>query len=71
MRRLALFNKGVTLGVLGRSEEAIAVYDELIARDGDRDGLALREPVANALHNKAFRLGCWDARRRRSPSPTS
>jgi tetratricopeptide (TPR) repeat protein len=33
------------------------VYDELIARDGERDELALREQVANALVNKGFRLG--------------
>ena len=32
--RQALFNKGVTLGALGRSEEAIAVYDDLLARFG-------------------------------------
>ena len=48
----ALYNKGVTLGVLGRSEEAIAVYDELITRDGDRDELALREVVARARQSR-------------------
>ena len=54
---ISTFNKGVTLGVLGRSDEEIAVYDELIARDGERDELALREPVANALVNKGVTLG--------------
>lgn len=28
----ALFNKGVTLGVLGRSEDAVEVYEEVVAR---------------------------------------
>ena len=32
---LALFNKGITLGQLGRSEEAIAVYDEVVRRFGE------------------------------------
>jgi len=39
---ISTFNSGVRLGELGRSEEEIAVYDELIAREGDRDKLALR-----------------------------
>ena len=43
--------------MLGRSDDAIAVYDELIARDADRDELALREPVAKALVNKGVTLG--------------
>ena len=30
----ALVNKGVTLGALGRSEDAVAVYDDLLARFG-------------------------------------
>ena len=54
---ISTFDKGVTLGVLGRSDDEIAVYDELIARDADRDELALREQVAKALVNKGFRLG--------------
>ena len=33
---LALFNKGVTLGKLGRSEEEVAVYDDLLARSAQR-----------------------------------
>ena len=28
----AVFNKGVALGALGRSEEAIAAYDDLLVR---------------------------------------
>ena len=54
---ISTFNRGVALGVLGRWEEEIAVFDELIARDGDRDELALRERVAQALYSKGFRLG--------------
>src|SRR5690242_13670148 len=38
----ALSNKGVTLGELGRSEEAIAVYDELERRFGGATEPALR-----------------------------
>ena len=53
---IGLYNKGVTLGVLGRWEEEIAVYDELIARDADCDELALRESVAKALVNKGVAL---------------
>ena len=31
----ALFNKGVTLGQLDRSEDAIKVYDEMVKRYGE------------------------------------
>ena len=31
----ALYNKGVRLGVLEQFEEAIVVYDEVVARYGD------------------------------------
>ncbi len=53
----ALFNKGVALGALGRSEEAIAAYDDLLARFGSAIELPLRELVANALVNKGIMLG--------------
>ena len=53
----ALLNKGVTLGALGRSEEAIAVYDDLLARFGTATELPLREQVAKALVNKGVTLG--------------
>lgn len=43
---------GFTLGVLGRSEEAIAVYDDVVARFGAASELLLREGVATALANK-------------------
>ena len=53
----ALFNKGVTLGTLGRGVDAAAVFDEVIARFGAASELELRQPVAKALVNKGFRLG--------------
>ena len=53
----ALFNLGVRLGELGRSEEAIAVYDDLLARFGTATELPLREQVARALVSKGVRLG--------------
>ena len=49
----ALFNKGVTLGALGRSGDAIAVYDDLLARFATATELPLREQVAKARHLKA------------------
>ena len=51
----ALLNKGIALGTFGRSTEAIAVYDELLARFGTVT--ELREQVAKALVNKGSILG--------------
>jgi hypothetical protein len=45
---IALFNKAVRLGTLGHNEEAIAVYDDLLARFGNATELPLREVVAKA-----------------------
>jgi tetratricopeptide (TPR) repeat protein len=53
----ALVNKGVTLGQLNRSEDAIAVNDEVVARFGDAAEPELREEVARALFNKGITLG--------------
>ena len=53
----ALFNKGVTLGALDRSVEAIAAYDDLVARFGVAPELLLREAVAKALVNKGITYG--------------
>jgi hypothetical protein len=53
----ALVNKGITLGALGRGEEALGVYDDVVARFGAATELALREPVAMALVNKGVTLG--------------
>ena len=48
----ALLNKGVRLSALGRSEDAIAAYDDLLARFGAATELPLRELVAKALVDK-------------------
>ena len=44
------------MGELGRSEEAIAVYDDVVARFGTAPELQVREWVANALVNKGNTL---------------
>ena len=48
----ALLNSGIALGALNRSEEALAVYDEVERRFGNAAELALREQVARALVNR-------------------
>jgi len=53
----ALFNVGLRLGALNRSEEEIAVYDELVAHFGSASAPGLRVLVARALVNKGLRLG--------------
>jgi tetratricopeptide (TPR) repeat protein len=50
-------NLGVVLGELGRSEEEVAAYDQVLGRYGDDPAPALREQVARALVNKGVRLG--------------
>ena len=52
----ALVNKGLTLGQLNQSEEAIAVYDEVLRRFGEAAEPALREQVAWALVGKGIAL---------------
>jgi hypothetical protein len=47
----ALFNKGVRLGALGRSVEAIGVYDDVVARFG-----AVEEPELKDLVERARNL---------------
>jgi TolA-binding protein len=44
----ALLYKGIAFGELGRAEEAIAVYEDVIARFGDAADPAIREQVAKA-----------------------
>ena len=56
----ALVNKGIILGALNRSAEAIDVCDDLLDRFGTATELPLREPIANALVNKGIRLGALD-----------
>jgi tetratricopeptide (TPR) repeat protein len=53
----AMVNVGILLTELGRSEEAVGVYDEVVARFGDGREPALREQVAGALINKGAILG--------------
>jgi len=53
----SLLNKGVTLGMLGRSEEEIAAYDSIEARFGASEVVAFQERVATALFNKGITLG--------------
>ena len=53
----ALVAKGYSLGTLGRSEEEIAVYDDLLARFSNASEAAFREQVASGLFNKGFKLG--------------
>jgi tetratricopeptide (TPR) repeat protein len=52
----ALGNKGITLGRLNRSEEAIAVYDGVVSRFGSSDQPAVIEWVGSALLGKAITL---------------
>ena len=49
-----LFNKGVRLGELGKSDEAIAVYDALDQRFGQDTAPGVREQVASGLNGKGF-----------------
>jgi tetratricopeptide (TPR) repeat protein len=53
----ALRSKGVELGELGRREEAIAAYDDLLACFGSATEPSIREDVARALCNKGVELG--------------
>jgi tetratricopeptide (TPR) repeat protein len=46
---VATWNRGALLGELGRSEEAVAAYDEVVSRFGEASEPALREYVAMAL----------------------
>jgi hypothetical protein len=52
----ALGDKGFTLSKLGRHDEAIAVFDDVVGRFGTAGELALREQVARALNNKGITL---------------
>ncbi len=53
----ALYNRGVSLGQLGRADDAIAAYDLVDARYASDTAPTLREPVAKALVNKGVTLG--------------
>ena len=47
----ALFNKGVTLGGLGRTQEALSTYNELLSRFGESREAEVREQVSRAMLN--------------------
>src|SRR5271156_1885788 len=56
-------NKGVVLGSLDRSDEALAAYEQVIADYGDDPAPALRKQIATAVVNKGVYLsllGCSD-----------
>jgi tetratricopeptide (TPR) repeat protein len=53
---IAGYNVGVVLGELGRSADAVVVYEEVVARYGEDPAPALREPVAAALYGKGVGL---------------
>ncbi len=67
---VTLVNKGITLGALNRSEEEIAVYDDVIARFEMTKDAALKMQVARALFNKGVALASRTGARMRSPSMT-
>src|SRR4029450_9997516 len=50
----AIVNKGITLTLMKRGPEAIAVYDDVIRRYGESAEPALRDQVSKALLNKAI-----------------
>src|ERR1051325_8640747 len=50
----------MTHGTLGKFEEAIATFDDLLARFGDSAEPALQEQVARALYNKACTFALAD-----------
>jgi tetratricopeptide (TPR) repeat protein len=54
---IASFNLGVMLAELDRWEEALVMFEEVLARYRDAPEPALREPVARALVNKGAALG--------------
>jgi tetratricopeptide (TPR) repeat protein len=53
----ALFNQAVHLGVLGRGDDAIELYAEIIARFAEERQVTLRQLVAAALIFKGVTLG--------------
>jgi tetratricopeptide (TPR) repeat protein len=55
-----LIAQGVTFGILGKSEEAIAVYDEIDRRFGKDESPGVREQVVRGLVNKGGMLARLD-----------
>jgi tetratricopeptide (TPR) repeat protein len=52
----ALFNKAVTLGQQGKTGKALAIYEEIDRKFGQKTSPVMRELVASALVNKAVIL---------------
>ena len=52
----ALVNKGLALDELGRGEEALPSFDQVVTRFGDAPEVAFREVVAQALYSTALTL---------------
>jgi hypothetical protein len=67
----AAFNKGSTLGRLGRSEDELAAYDDVIARCGAGGELRLREAVARALSTRGQGSAGSAGARMQLPSATN
>ena len=53
----SIYNRGVALSQLGRHEEAIAAYDQVVAAYSQDPIPALREQVARAMNNRGVALG--------------
>ncbi|HMD87141.1 MAG TPA: SIR2 family protein [Terriglobia bacterium] len=56
----ALVDKGATLDQLGRHEEEIQVYDNVVTRFGEASEISLKERVAKAFVYKGIALGELD-----------
>ena len=50
----ALVNKGVAVGALGRREEELDLYDDVVARFSNVPDILLRRQIVKALYNKAL-----------------
>jgi tetratricopeptide (TPR) repeat protein len=56
-RALYTFNRGILYGQLQRSEDELAVYEDVVRRFGTATEPAVREQVAKVLFNKGVTLG--------------
>ena len=64
----ALFNKGVTLGGLGRTQEALRTYNELLARFAESREPDVREQVSRAVLNAGVLEATVQERMARAPA---
>ena len=64
----ALFNKGVTLGGLGRTQEALRTYNELLARFAESREPDVREQVSRAVLNTGVLEATVQERMARAPA---